>query len=153
MIELLQKTLKEITENYPPNFIVGNPDNPYLHRWYLVKDKQEGKPRAYIHKFLKSDWDRALHDHAAKSVSLLFEGEYLEYTPNGVIHWVAPAIIFRDATTPHRIELINDKPAYTLFFFGDNEKEWFFHCPKGLVHWKDFVDETSFGNIGRGCPE
>jgi hypothetical protein len=153
MIEILQQTLKQITETLPPNFIVGNPDDPYLLRWFLIKQEEHGKPRAYIHKFIKSDWDRALHDHASKSVSLLFEGEYLEHTPKGVTHWKAPAIIFRDAETPHRIELIDNKPAYTLFFFGDKERDWGFHCPKSWVHWEDFVDKNDFGNVGKGCPE
>lgn len=152
LIESLIKTLKEITENNPPNFIVGNPDDPYLLRWFVVKGEQSGAPKLYIHKFVRSDWDRVLHDHPSKSVSLLFEGEYLEYTTNGVKHWKAPAIIFRDAESPHRIELIDNKPAYTLFFFDEEERDWGFHCPSGWVHWEDFVDKNDFGNVGKGCP-
>lgn len=151
MVELLQQTLKQITETIPPDFIVGREDNPYLLRWFLFKNEQSGQPRIYLHKFIKSDWDQALHDHPAKSVSFLFDGEYLEHTNNGVKHWKAPDVIFRDAVSPHRIELIDNKPAYTLFFFNENERDWGFWCPKGWVFWKDFVDEHDHGNIGKGC--
>jgi hypothetical protein len=152
MIELLQQTLKQITELREPDYRVGKEGDPYLLRWFMIKG-EHAQPRMYIHKFLKSDWDQALHDHPAASVSLLFEGEYLEHTPDGIKHWKAPAIIFRDANTPHRIELIDNKPAYTLFTFSENTREWGFHCKRGWVHWKDFVDEHDFGNIGKGCQE
>jgi hypothetical protein len=152
MIELLKKTLIEITETIPYDFFVGKEEDPYMLRWFLYKS-EKGKPRGYIHKFLRSDYDEALHDHTSPSVSLLFEGEYIEHTRDGERLWQAPAVIFRDAETPHRIELIDNKPAYTLFFFGDNIRDWGFHCPKGWIHNKQFVQEFENGNTGKGCPE
>jgi len=136
-----------------PDFIVGKPEDPYLLRWFIWKKSWFKYFKIYLHKFCKSDWDRALHDHPSKSISFLIKGEYREITPNGIKYWCAPSIIFRDEKTPHRIELIDDKPAWTIFIFGKHLKEWGFWCPKGWVHWKEFVDEHDHGNVGKGCPE
>jgi hypothetical protein len=40
--------------------IVNCDRDPYLHRWYLVRRPEFG---VFIHKFIRSDEDRALHDH------------------------------------------------------------------------------------------
>lgn len=45
------------------------------------------------------------------------------------------------------------QPVWTIFITGRKIQEWHFLCPQGLVHWKDFVDETDEGNIGKGCAE
>ena len=134
----------------PPDRIIG--DN-YLHRWYLI-------PRnpffnVMLHRFMGSDDDRALHDHPWASMSILLKGaliEVLPFPPHGWQHWrrikrFRP--VFRRATHAHRIVLVNG-PAWTLFITGPVIRPWGFHCPKGWVHWKEFVDGTGNG-IGRGC--
>lgn len=137
-----------------PHFVVGDSDNPYLYRWYVI-------PRfdflsIYVHKFLRDDDDRALHDHPWKSVSFLFRGRYIEVTSDGKEReFSAPAIIWRTASDPHRIKLIDGKPAWTLFFAGRRERDWGFWCNGGRwVHWKEFVTVTPNGNKnGKGCEE
>jgi hypothetical protein len=165
MINWLQNKLKKITDSRPPDFIIGKPEDPYLLRWFLFKKRFNDKswlkniyrmfPKVYLHKFLKSDWDRALHDHPSSSISFVFEGEYLDHIPGGVRHFKSPALIYRNATTPHRVELIDNKPAYTLFIFLPKFKHrvWGFHCKNRWVPWQEFVDENDFGNVGRGCGE
>ena len=61
-----------------PDFIVGDPANPYLRRWWLL-------PRnpvfgIYLHQFMRSDDDRALHDHPWPSLSLTLRGRMMEHT-------------------------------------------------------------------------
>ncbi len=152
-----------------PHFIVGDPANPYLHRWYII-------PRndwccIYLHKFLRDDDDRAMHDHPWYSLSFLLRGRYLEqmdtvsmFGEPGVGKrmrswgWFFKGmggfpIVFRRATHRHRVELLDGKPVWTLFITGPRVREWGFHCPGRWVHWKDFVDSTNTGNIGRGCGE
>lgn len=134
-----------------PHFVVGPPDNPYLHRWYII-------PRndwccVYLHRFLRDDDDRAMHDHPWNSLSVLVWGKYIEQTAEGRKLYRWGSIIFRRATHTHRIELPEGKPAWTLFVTGSRIREWGFHCPKGWIHWKDFVDTTNTGNIGKGCGE
>lgn len=137
--------------------MAGSADNPYLHRWYVLP--RNPLCNVYLHKFLRDDDDRALHDHPWSSLSLLLCGKYTEELPGGVRRtrnrW---SWTFRRATHAHRVELPRDSngkpvPAWTLFLTGPVVRTWGFHCPGGWVHWKDFVDQTDTGNIGRGCGE
>jgi hypothetical protein len=140
--------------NGGPHFVVGDPARPYLLRWYIL-------PRnpwccLYLHKFVRDDDDRALHDHPWASISLCLLGSYVEHLPEGKRTVRGGSITLRAATFRHRVELIDDKPAWTLFLTGKRVREWGFWCPKGFVVWTDFVDTNNVGNVGnvgRGCGE
>jgi hypothetical protein len=61
-----------------PDVIIGGHDNPYLLRWFII-------PRnpifnIYLHQFLRSDDDRALHDHPWPWCSILLRGSYAEWS-------------------------------------------------------------------------
>lgn len=133
-----------------PDVIIGPKDVPYLLRWHIL-------PRnpffnVYLHKFLRSDDDRALHDHPWSNVSILLKGMYLEHTPQGKFLRKAGDIVLRArGSSSHRIELCQGTPCWTLFITGPRYREWGFHCPKGWVHWKRFTDPKNPGEIGRGC--
>lgn len=127
--------------------------DPYLLRWYIVPYNRWFK--VFIHKFMRDDEDRALHDHPWDSVSFLFKGSYREIVDEPcypdevrvVREYHAPALIARRAEHRHRIELIDGKPAWTLFITGAKRREWGFYCPQGWKHWKDFVHPNN------GCGE
>lgn len=140
-----------------PHFIVGRPGSPYMLRWWLV-------PRnpffnVYLHKFLRSDDDRAKHDHPWFFVSILISGRYVEYLErDGVLctnHRSSPSIAFRRTTDRHIVELhtVDGKAetCWTILITGPKVREWGFWCPKGFVPWTQFVDHTDTGNVGRGC--
>lgn len=67
-------------------------------------------------------------------------------------------ILWADTSTP---EFSNWKMASGFFhdgmevwiWGGEQVREWGFACPKGWVHWRDFVDARDAGQIGRGCGE
>src|SRR5574337_503235 len=85
-----------------PDFIIGGRDRPYLLRWYLTPWRRWHAqarhaehpyllarvkgwlgfvlPSAYLHCFLRSDDDRALHDHPWFWCSVLLRGRYVEHT-------------------------------------------------------------------------
>lgn len=42
-----------------PHFVIGSGESPYLLRWFLIP--RNTKLNIYLHKFLQSDDDRALH--------------------------------------------------------------------------------------------
>jgi hypothetical protein len=131
----------------PPDFVIGNPKDPYIHRWYLIP--RNSWCNLYLHHILRSDDDRALHDHPWWFISIVLWRGYREITTLGT-WWRWPlSIALRWATLPHRIEL--DKPAWTLVITGPRVRDWGFHCPKGWVHWEQFVDHNNHGNVGRGC--
>jgi hypothetical protein len=130
-----------------PDVIIGN---HYLHRWWVIPRNRFFN--VYLHLFLHSDDDRALHDHPWWNVSWLLFGTYTEHTPQGKRYFVAGDLRFRNATNPHRIELTNGA-CWTLFITGPVIREWGFHCPKGWRHWTKFVDTKNPGQVGRGCGE
>jgi hypothetical protein len=118
-----------------PSQVIGPPGNPYLLRWILFR--QGTKPRVYIHHFMRSDDDRALHDHPWWFVSILLRGSYLEHGPGGARVRRAPSIAFRPLDTRHRIELLR-QPVWTLFITGPRVRGWGFWCEDRFVPWRDF---------------
>lgn len=145
----------------PPDFIVGNADNPYLLRWWVI-------PRnpwfnIYLHKFLRDDDDRALHDHPWASCSIILNHGYIEWYPcswcngSGYVDYAAvrcencyghkiqaifrPPLmpIFRKATQAHRVEL------YKTERIGDTQ-------PTPIPTWSLFFTGPWQRNWGFHCP-
>lgn len=134
-----------------PDFIIGPADEPYLRRWWIIP-RNEGC-NVYLHEILRSDIDRALHDHPWSNTSILIDGGYIEHTPDGAFERTAPWIWSREAEALHRLEIADGGRAVTLFITGPKVREWGFACPNGWVHWRDFVDPNDSGQVGRGCGE
>lgn len=144
-----------------PDFIIGNKNAPYMHRWFMWP--RNAFFNFYWHLFLQDDEDRALHDHPWPSVSIVVRGGYYEITrgPDGTYQrrWFGPgSIVFRAATYTHRVELARDSDGNvitcdTMFFTGPRIREWGFHCPKGWRHWKEFCGINDPGQIGKGCDD
>ena len=94
-----------------PDFVIGNPAAPYLRRWWVIpRTFDEGN--IYAHEILRSDEDRALHDHPWDNVSLLLSGSYREVRPKGDDPRVSSAlavtrtqgeVIVRAPTDAHRL--------------------------------------------------
>lgn len=138
-----------------PDFVIGEPDAPYMHRWYVIPRNKFFN--VYLHHVLRSDDDRALHSHPwLANLSLIIDNSYVEHTiaAGGVNYrktYNAGAIKIR-GNSAHRLEL-NNGPCWTLFFTGPKIRIWHFHCKKGLVPYYDFVKPTDVGQVGRGCGE
>lgn len=160
-----------------PDFIIGSPHNPYLLRWWLIPRNRFFN--IYLHKFMRDDDDRALHDHPWYSCSVILKGGYIEIVPlgkagenNGTIGLVRKPgrIVFRRATQAHRVRLFRKPmwytsgnmeqviPAWSLFITGPRIREWGFWC-EGVrwIHWRDFVGvkegRANGDEIGKGCEE
>lgn len=141
-----------------PDEFIGGRERPYIERWHLLR-KWGVKllENVYLHRVLRSDDDRALHDHPWWNVSVVLKGGYYEVMPlipNLYAHgqrqtykkWRGPgSIVFRSAEAIHRLELPDHAPTecWTLFITGPKVKEWGFFCEKGFIHW------TLFGE--KGC--
>lgn len=137
--------------NRKPDFVIGEPGNPYLERWWVIPRNR--RFNIYLHRFLHDDDDRALHDHPWWNVSIILRGKYLEHLVNGQVRRLSVGSIkFRKPQHAHRIELIGAE-AWSLFITGPVVREWGFHCPKGWVHWKAFTKAHTPGQIGAGCGE
>ena len=135
-----------------PDFIIGEVERPYIRRWWIVPRNQYSN--LYLHETLRSDDDRAMHDHPFDNTSVLIEGSYIEHTPAGVFTRHPGEVVHRPAHALHRLEIPEGGRALSLFFTGSKIREWGFDCPQGWRHWRDFTD-TSNGNstTGRGCGE
>lgn len=145
-----------------PDFYIGGKERPYMLRWWVIPRNRWFN--VYLHKILRDDDDRALHDHPWPSVSFLLSGSVRERFVQPIrddeqVDWAfsrvlkAPSIVYRSATFRHRLELLGGRPCWTLFVTGPYQRSWGFWCPQGFVPWRDFVDQTDQGNIGRGCGE
>lgn len=138
-----------------PHQIIGDEKNPYLKRWYIIPRNRF--LNIYLHQFLRSDDDRALHDHPWWFASLLIRGAYWEHRQDRPLTYRslrrAPSLAFRRADTAHRVELDGDAfdegwrefPAWTLIVTGPREREWGFLCPQGWRHWEKFVHDNGCG--------
>lgn len=144
--------LSYIAAHPKPDFHVGPNDNHQLQRWFVIP--RNPWQNIYLHRFLRSDDDRALHDHPWDNRSWLLSGGYLEHVQDGTtIIRLEGDIVERRAIEAHRIELVNG-PAVSLFFTGPIVRSWGFYCPQGWRPWKEFVDITEGGNQrGQGCGE
>ena len=141
---------EKISASRKPDFVIGN---DYCRRWWIIPRNKFFN--IYLHLFLHSDEDRALHDHPWLNVSYLLAGEYTEHTikAGGVTQSVvykAGNLKFRRSVAAHRIEL-HAGPCWSLFITGPVVRNWGFHCPKGWRPWQQFVNERDTGKIGRGC--
>ena len=157
-----------------PDFVIGGADDPYLRRWWVTpwsgkyrtdnggtdtwwKAIVRRLPGVYLHEFLRDDDDRALHDHPWANVSILLRGQYVEHTiaAGGVETSTliqAPAVRVRwTGRIAHRIALVDAVPCWSLFITGWRYRDSGFHCRKGWVFWKDFVNTDDIGKVGKGC--
>ena len=122
----------------------------YMHRWWVVPRNRF--LNVYLHKVMRSDDDRALHDHPWACLSLILSGEYREVLPGGVVHRDEGSIIPRRAFAAHRLEVYPGRPVWTLFITGRKSREWGFHCPRGWIHWTKFTTADGV-STGKGCSD
>ena len=154
IVQSLYVKLKALADSRQPDFKVGQEGDWYLLRWWVIPRNKLFN--IYLHKFLRSDDDRALHDHPWLNCSLLLQGEYTEHSiMAGGVHdkqiYKAGDLKFRRAKTAHRVEL-HAGPCWSLFITGPVTRTWGFHCERGWRPWQEFVDPIKGkGTIGRGC--
>jgi hypothetical protein len=171
MKKYLINRLLAIAQKRPADYIIGGIDDPYLRRWFVIP--RNPVFNIYLHQFLRSDDDRALHDHPwLFNASVMLLGQYLEHTiKDGGVEVVSKPQTgdwkFRWGPAPHRVELFhagfatgngkvcaigNPLSCWTVFITGPRVREWGFHCPQsGWIHWKAFTARDDKGAIGKGC--
>jgi len=108
LFDLLQS---RVARRRPSDQNIGPRDNIYLRRWYVIP--RNPLFNIYLHQFLRSDDDRALHDHPWLNVSYVLRGSYYEQTiAAGGVHSrtlrSAGMFAFRRARQAHRVELLRE---------------------------------------------
>lgn len=148
---ILARLLIDAVTSRPPDFIIGDQENPYMKRWWIQRDRNRGC--VYLHQILRSDDDRALHDHPWHCTSIILQGELIEVLQDRQQILRPGSITSRAADVPHRL-VIEGEPVWSLFITGPKIRSWGFHCPNGWVHWREFTNPDDNGaTVGRGCGE
>lgn len=149
-----------------PHQIIGPSVSPYMKRWYLIPHTRW--VNLYLHKFERSDEDRALHDHPWNFWSFVVKGSYWEITEWERTLRKRWSLAYRNAEHPHRVQLLwrgshlptvktpdggekatchcDDEvadprcthPVWTIVLTGPKIREWGFHCDKAWVPWRYF---------------
>lgn len=150
-----------------PDIQIGGTDDPYLERWFLIPRNRYFN--IYLHRFLRDDDDRALHDHPWVSLSIIVGSKLKDcrYKFKAGLTEIYKdrfgferkrdlgfgRLTFRKATFAHRL-IVRERGTLTIFVTGPRVREWGFHCPRGWRHWKVFTSYTVSGDstrVGRGC--
>lgn len=144
-----------------PDFVIGDPADPYMRRWFVVP-RNEGC-NVYLHEILRSDDDRAGHDHPWANRSYLIDGGYEEAVYYRHSPWLemgrferkAGDYLFREAEDTHRLIVPEGGRCVSLFMTGPKVREWGFWCPNGerWVHWEAFTGGEHGELVGAGCGE
>lgn len=146
-----------------PDFVIGKPGSAYMNRWWVIPRNRWFN--LYLHEILRSDDDRALHDHPWVNCSIVLKGGYFEVVPDYRPSfsfpvpptrdlWRGPgSLVLRRPTAAHRLVIGAEGPCWSLFVTGPNVRDWGFWCPKGWKKWTDFVDVGNTGAVGPGCDD
>ncbi len=140
-----------------PDFYIGGRAHPYCVRWWIIPRNRFFN--IYLHRFLRDDDDRALHDHPWDNCSIPLRTGYNEVMARGITRRRRRfGMYFRRAETAHRVVLLRGAggvpiESWSLFVTGPVRREWGFHCPRGWRHWLEFVSERDAGDVGRGCED
>lgn len=112
----------------------GDSQSPYLTRWEFLSSKFFA---IYLHKFHRSDDNSSLHDHPWNFIAIPLRRGYNDCTYNGLRDSEGnPAfnrkrmwpftIHYRPATHIHFVELIDNKPAWTVIIRFKYIRYWGF---------------------------
>jgi hypothetical protein len=135
--------------------------DPYLVRYFIFRSRLLERVgvnlgRIYLHHIIRSDHDRALHDHPWNFVSIILKGGYWEHTDRRqtrerdvraweakdgtVMTWYQPGdVLRRGAGVRHRLRLPDGKTAWTLVFTTGKLREWGFWLDGDrFCHWKKY---------------
>lgn len=102
-----------------------------------------------VHGIMRSDSDRAYHDHPWNFVSVILDGAYWEHRPvydlglfsgESAERFETGSVIFRRAADLHRLEVPDGQVVWTLFITGPWKQNWGFVADPGYkVPWKEYL--------------
>lgn len=154
------KFLRAVKEFFYLQSDIGIKGDIYMRRWRFFPD---WLPGFRIHNILRSDDDRALHDHPFSFLTIILKGGYWEFLSDGSRTWHGPgSVLWRPAKTLHRIELATrtfdcpeDRwqelvPAWTFVFRSRYFREWGFQTRSGWVHNKKFITKREGHHFDTG---
>lgn len=153
MNAFLERLIEQAAAN--PYSTLGSSSDPYMERGWLKNFTKDEPMSIRLHHTLRSDSDRALHDHPWENVSIIVAGECIEVMPEDqnqpcmmdtnhyVRVWRRPGdVVVRKATDRHRL-IIPEGGAgmWSIFMMGIKVQSWGFYDPHlgKKVYWKDYL--------------
>lgn len=145
-----------------PYFHLVKNGEVYMYRWWLFNPyDNETRKRKYpwipfsvrVHRIMKPDDDRHLHDHPWNARTVILRGGYIEEVPDdsprmftdnrqqfyrvaGDTHRLRPGQY-------HRITHVTSRGAYTLFITGKNQPGWSFLVDGKKIPWRVYLRQQS----------
>ncbi|MBY0274704.1 hypothetical protein K2Z84_05150 [Candidatus Binatia bacterium] len=130
----------------------------YMERYWLFRTRWLA---CRLHVILRSDDDRALHDHPWDYATVILRGGYTEITPNPFRLWDEPwrpiaqrreriepgRVLFRRVESLHRLEVPDGSTCLTMFFTRPKRRTWGFQTPQGWVSHHDYERMIAGGVI------
>lgn len=127
----------------------------YMNRWWLVPYSWRRYTfgiAARVHEILRSDTDRAFHDHPWPYITAVLKVGYWEVKPmydrSGLYlgesrKWYGPgSVLFRWHDSWHRLEIPEGQTAVTLFItFGYRQKWGFMPTPVTKIRYEEYLKE------------
>lgn len=154
--DLVRRLCERVAARLPMRAITGIDGSTFLER-YVLLTRGPKRGNVYLHRFLRGDEDRELHNHPWYGLSLILVGGYREerrcWTPEGErveTRDVRPgALNFISPHTFHRVEL-NQGPCWTLFITGPVVQSWGFwdRSTGEYTPWRRFIARK--GMVPRG---
>lgn len=98
---------------------LGLPECPYAERWVF----NAGLFTLRVHHFVRSDDDRAFHDHPWWFLTLVVKGSYIDRSPNGDDVLKPGSVRFRPARHRHTVVTYG---VWTIVLTGRKKRAWGF---------------------------
>jgi len=136
-------------------------DEVYMYRWWLFNAYPHGNdgagrrygdwlPSFRIHRIMREDRDRHMHDHPWNARTFILRGWYNEerqFDPPWMFHDDARNTIHRKAGDTaqlhfgefHRIKEVSEGGAWTLFITWKKRGTWGFRVNGRKVPWRDYL--------------
>ena len=117
------------------------PGNPLMIRYILFRCAAWG---LYVHHFLRSDYDRALHDHPWPFLAIILKGGYQEVHDQTIDLSVITEtrhpgqVLLRPAEWRHRIVLEAGRTSWSLVLVGRRARRWGFFTESGWCWWRQY---------------
>ncbi len=119
----------------------------YMERYWII---HEGSRLSSIlghsvrlHVIKQPDNDRAMHTHPFSFRTMVIDGGYMEIRQRhieGYIRHTGDSYEL-DKNIPHMIyNLLDGKPATTIFITGKREDDWYFDTDQGLIPHKQYLE-------------
>ena len=149
-VDKLAKLAKTVMSNRIHDESVPRQGGTYMRRWVL-KERQVGQPRCYLHEIIRDDHDTP-HDHPWASAGLVIKGalneqwwrngEDLLARGNANEARIEPGTIaIRPQEHIHRLQVDKTRgPTVTLFATTAKSREWGFWKADGWVHWSEYKE-------------